>query len=436
MRRPIWSLLHKLNRPTDPSSDAAVLQRFAQMQEETAFELLVWRHGGLVQGVCQRMLRDEHLAEDAFQATFLILARKAGTVRGSLAAWLHRVARHVCLRARQKHPVPVELKTEPIAGTSADEVLACELQLELDGAIGCLADKHRQVIVLCYLQNRTTDDAALVLGIPRGTVLSRLATARKQLQKLLTRRGMIFPATLITGGAFTPDLTAEVCRRITTTAMAFLHSPIIPTISTQLALEVLGMATRKMILGTTLVLVLSVGLSTGVGLVIAQNGGKTMEMGTPTNPLAREAPKPPKTDAEKHEEALKRIALKRTQRLEELAQLVNELNDEIAFCSSESLKSIDESTRIPLLKLEMEDVQEEIRRIESRDTKPDAEVKIQKLKEHREMLFIAYERLQTEVKKRSVRLDLYDDRIQILRDIRKKVLRESLLLQYQIDDVK
>src|SRR3954462_992674 len=104
-----WSLFRLLARrqpsaEADPLPDAELLRRFAASQDPAAFELLVWRHGAMVLGTCTRVLRDEHAAEDAFQATFLVLARKAGSVRtaGSAAGYLHRVARRVAVRAAKR----------------------------------------------------------------------------------------------------------------------------------------------------------------------------------------------------------------------------------------------------------------------------------------------------------------------------------------------
>jgi RNA polymerase sigma factor (sigma-70 family) len=272
MHRLLTTLLRRLP-PDDPSSDAALLFRFAQHRDQTAFELLVWRHGGLVLGVCRRVLRDEHLAEDAFQATFLILARKAGSVRGSLAGWLHQVAQRVCLRARKRNPVPLESGSDHGVHDS-DPLLSAELRSVLDEEIAQLPEKQRLAVLLCYLQGRTTDDAAKFLGIPRGTVLSRLDAARRRLQAALTRRGVAVPVTLFAGTMLTPDLTAEVCQRVTELAIEFVNSPAASTFPTQLAHEVLGMTARKTVLGTATALILTAGLGTGVGLVMAQGEKK------------------------------------------------------------------------------------------------------------------------------------------------------------------
>src|SRR5439155_12025628 len=143
LRRPV-------PEPGEPEPDAELLARFARSADQSAFELLVWRHAVMVFGVCRRIVRDEHLAEDAFQATFLVLARKAGSVRGSnLAGWLFRVARRVAVRARMqaaaraKRETPLE--AEPAAPATDDgEALAI-----LDEEIARLPERFRLPVVLC-----------------------------------------------------------------------------------------------------------------------------------------------------------------------------------------------------------------------------------------------------------------------------------------------
>src|SRR5579883_3508355 len=186
MRRPSWVLFREILRrvqpPGDvgPRSDADLLDRFARTGDEAAFELLLWRHARLVMGVCRRTLRDEHLAEDTFQATFLILARKAGSVRrsGSVAGWLHRVARRVAARAAVRRAMSVSreglLATDPEDRRPGE--LPGELRAVLDAEVNRLPDRFRLPVVLCYLDGRSTEEAARILGVPRGTVLSRLAT--------------------------------------------------------------------------------------------------------------------------------------------------------------------------------------------------------------------------------------------------------------------
>jgi RNA polymerase sigma factor (sigma-70 family) len=180
------------------TSDEQLIRRFVNQRDEAAFELLVWRHGPMVHGVCRRVLRDPHHAEDAFQATLLVLARKARfiSLRRSLASWLYKVAYRVALRARaaawkrarherQVLEIPAVVDPRAPAGAPLDE-----LQAVLDEELNRLAEKHRSPMVLCYLQGLTNEEAARQLGWPVGTVKTRLAQARHLLAGRLARRGL------------------------------------------------------------------------------------------------------------------------------------------------------------------------------------------------------------------------------------------------------
>jgi RNA polymerase sigma factor (sigma-70 family) len=171
-------------------SDAQLLERFARLREEAAFEVLVWRHGPMVLNVCLRILRREHDAEDAFQATFLALVRKAGAIgKGeSVGSWLYKVAYRVALRARTLTPMR-PLADDPTAPAPNDEILCREMHSVLNEEIGHLPDKYRAAFVLCHVEGQTTDAAALALGCPRGTISTRLSRARKLLRRRLARRG-------------------------------------------------------------------------------------------------------------------------------------------------------------------------------------------------------------------------------------------------------
>lgn len=325
MPHPIHALLRRLSPPDDPSSDAALLYRFVTHRDQTAFELLVWRHGGLVLGVCRRMLRDDHLAEDAFQATFLVLARRAGSVRGSLAGWLHQVARRVCLKARKTNPVPRQPGSERPAADSPDPLLSAELRAVLDEEIARLPEKQRLAVLLCYLQGRTTDDAAKYLNIPHGTVLSRLDAARKRLRSTLTRRGISVPVTLLAGSLIAPDLTAESCRTTTEAAVRFLAYSTLPTIPTQLAHEVMQMTARKTMLGVAAALVLTAGVGTGVGLVMAQ-GGKSPATKSADKPAAEQKAEAPREEQKRDAELQAKL---REQRHEELQRYQLQISKQI-----------------------------------------------------------------------------------------------------------
>ncbi len=196
-------LIRRLRRvaeqTADGATDASLLERFVAGRDEAAFELLLWRHGPMVLGVCRRMLRCDQDAEDAFQATFLLLSRKAASVRRreAVAAWLYRTAYRIALRARQTarlRPVAIPLGMEPAAAASEPDVLWRDLRPVLDDEIHRLPAKYRLPMVLCYFEGRTHAEAALELGCPKGTLSVRLQRARELLRGRLTRRGLALSA--------------------------------------------------------------------------------------------------------------------------------------------------------------------------------------------------------------------------------------------------
>src|SRR5262245_2920475 len=176
MSRPSLSVLSRAADGTT-ASDADLVERFAA-GDEAAFAALLRRHAALVRGVCGRLLRCPHDADDAVQATFLVLAKKAGSIDPrSLAGWLYGVAYHVALRARagagRRHRHEARVRPH----CPADPV--CELTLReaqeiLDSELAGLPEKYRAVLVLCCLENLTRDEAARRLGWPGGLVKSRL----------------------------------------------------------------------------------------------------------------------------------------------------------------------------------------------------------------------------------------------------------------------
>jgi RNA polymerase sigma factor (sigma-70 family) len=186
-------------------SDAQLLDGFLTRTgeaAEAAFEALVARHGRMVLDVCWNVLRDPHDAQDAFQATFLILAAKAASIRqrDTVAGWLLGVARRVAVRSRvnlvrkRQHE---ERAAEMRADRPGDEPKSWE---ELHEEIGRLPGRYREPLVLCYLEGLSTDAAASRLGCPKGTVLSRLSRARERLRDRLTRRGLAPGAGVLTAG--------------------------------------------------------------------------------------------------------------------------------------------------------------------------------------------------------------------------------------------
>jgi RNA polymerase sigma factor (sigma-70 family) len=177
--------------------DGQLLESFISQKDEAAFEALVRRHGPMVLGVCRRVLRNHHDAEDAFQATFLVLVRKAGSIlpREKVAHWLHGVACRTALKARTtivRQRVREKQVTElPEPETAGPESHGGDWQPLLDQELSRLPDKYRVPIILCDLEGKTGKDAARQLGWPEGTVASRLSRGREMLAKRLTRYGLV-----------------------------------------------------------------------------------------------------------------------------------------------------------------------------------------------------------------------------------------------------
>jgi RNA polymerase sigma factor (sigma-70 family) len=193
--------LHGLFGRGDPAArpDHDLLDAFAQGRDEGAFAALVGRHGPLVWGVCRRLLAHEQDAEDAFQATFLVLARKAGAVawRTDVGNWLYAVALRVSRRARgraeRQRLRERAADVRPEAVPEQDPARA-ELAALIDEEIDRLPAKYRRPVVLCCLEGKTYAEAARLLGWPAGTTSARLARARELLRRRLTRRGLALAA--------------------------------------------------------------------------------------------------------------------------------------------------------------------------------------------------------------------------------------------------
>ena len=181
-------------------SDRQMLERFVDGRDEAAFEVLVARHGPMVFNVCRQLVRDPHDVEDAFQAVFLVLVRKARTIRveGSLGPWLYTVANRVAARARANRrrmatrevSAAIEVSESP-ADNSVDRL---EAAVVIQEELGHLPERLRAPLVLCYLQGMTHELAAGQLGCPIGTVRSRLSRGRAQLLRRITRRGLTLSA--------------------------------------------------------------------------------------------------------------------------------------------------------------------------------------------------------------------------------------------------
>src|SRR6516165_12449077 len=199
-------------------SDASLLARFVDQWDQAAFRDLLCRHGPMVLGVCRRILRDPHAAEDAFQATFLLLVRKAGSVRkrGSVGPWLYGVARRVALEARgaaSRRHVPAPLDPEVAWVDDHDGLERDELHAVLHEELGRLPEKYRAPLVICYFEGLPHEAVARRLGWPLGTVRTRIARGRDLLGARLTRRGLA-PAAVLLALSLLPKAEAAVRPRL------------------------------------------------------------------------------------------------------------------------------------------------------------------------------------------------------------------------------
>jgi RNA polymerase sigma factor (sigma-70 family) len=186
---------------TGELSDRQLLSLFVTDGDESAFATLVRRHGPVVLAVCRRVLNQAHDVEDAFQATFLVLIRKAGSLRRPelLGNWLYGVAHRIARKARDGAALRRHHETEKAVRTpegATPEEAWGDLRPILDEELLRLPEKYRLALVLCYLEGKTNEEAARQLGRPVGTVKGRLARARDLLRSRLVRRGVAISAAL------------------------------------------------------------------------------------------------------------------------------------------------------------------------------------------------------------------------------------------------
>jgi RNA polymerase sigma factor (sigma-70 family) len=189
-------------------SDQELLERFARHHEEAAFEALVQRHGPMVLRVCQGELKDQHLAEDAFQATFLVLVRKVSSIHKHTAvgSWLYKVAYHIALRARGAAAQRRQRESQvasPMTPSPLDDLTWRDLCAVLNEELQRLPAKYQAPVILCCLEGRARDEAAQQLGWSLGTVKGRLERGRELLRARLLRRGIALSAAL--GATLLPE---------------------------------------------------------------------------------------------------------------------------------------------------------------------------------------------------------------------------------------
>jgi RNA polymerase sigma factor (sigma-70 family) len=274
----------------DDQSDGKLLRQFVAGRDEKAFAAILQRYGPLVFKVCWQVLRNPQDAEDAFQATFLVLARKAGSIRAqaALAAWLHRVALNIA-RTAKKATAQRQVRERQVAVTSwanpIDEATLPDWQPLLHEEVNRLPEKYRVPVVICYFKEKTHEEAARQLGWPLGTVKGRLARARDLLRKRLARRGLA----LSTGGlavaladhaAQGPVPTALLGHTLRA-AVPFVGGGTIPSGALSTQAVVLAKGALRTMTTTKLLSVLALTLAIGVaGLAATLGPGR----GRDTNP--------------------------------------------------------------------------------------------------------------------------------------------------------
>ncbi len=277
-------------------ADGELLGRFAAGHDEAAFEALVVRHGPMVWGVCRRTLRDPNDAEDAFQATFLVLARKASSIahREMVANWLFAVAHKTAVRARamafRRWSKEQQVVAMPEPKAAADEQRDDLLAL-LDQELSRLPRKYRIPVVLCELEGKTHQEAASQLGCPVGTVSSRLSRARAMLSKRLVRPGVSLSvgslAVLLNREVASATVPARLIRATAQTATLFLAGGT-PGLGLAKAFALTGEVLRMMLVSKLKVATLVLLVLAGTGLILSASGaiGGRQER-------KPEAPKPP-----------------------------------------------------------------------------------------------------------------------------------------------
>jgi RNA polymerase sigma factor (sigma-70 family) len=271
---------HSIHKQTD----AALLHAFAAEHDQAAFTTLVKRHGSLVLAVCRRVLHNLHDAEDAFQATFILLARSADSIRKqeSLASWLYGVAYRMANNARRaasrrrRH----ETGVKPTVTTRPDlDIGWREVQALLDEEIQRLPETYRAAFILCCLEDKTGTETARVLGIKEGTVRTRVTRARALLQQALSRRGVALPGVLaavsISSNSVAATLPGSLVPSTVRAAAMLAAENVSPTdaISANVAALVKGamksMSPGRLKIATALTLVLAVA-GIGVGISAGQ----------------------------------------------------------------------------------------------------------------------------------------------------------------------
>lgn len=350
----------------DRPTDGQLLERFIAVRDEIAFEALLRRHGPMVLGVCRRILGNPHDADDAFQAVFLVLVRKATTIRprDAVGNWLYGVAFRTALEARgriaRRRMREKQLDILPHPAVEWPD-RGSDLRPLLDRELHRLADKYRLPIVLCDLEGRSRKEVARQLGIPEGTLSSRLATGRQQLARRLLRYGFVLSATSFSAlvaaeasaawvpfGLFSTTVKAALVMAAGPTAAAGIG----PTAAASLMEGVLKAMLVAKIKTATVVLCSAAALGLGTGGIMYQTragasdsqivGGQQGQQ--PAGPLPRELQKA-RSEVDKlraEAEAQRRRAEMARQQAEEAARAAKRAEEQLRRAESAARRAAPE----------------------------------------------------------------------------------------------
>lgn len=308
------SLIHCLRKMAAPPAcadvpDPQLLEHFLTQRSEAAFAALVRRHGPMVWNVCRRVLGNHHDAEDAFQAVFLVFVRKAASIRKqeSVSSFLHGIAYHVSAKlklAATRRAARERTQARPPFDDPCDDLTWRELRSVLDEELTNLTEQHRAPLVLCYLEGKTQDEAARLLGWSKSTFRRRLESGRAALGRRLTRRGVTLSAALsaplladtAVQATLPPLLVASTVRAGLALALGNTVSSIV---SEQIASLAEGGAASLLAKKAGVALLLLTALTLGVGGFLAHRAVQNRTFAeAPAAPKAPQSPPAPSASKE------------------------------------------------------------------------------------------------------------------------------------------
>src|SRR5579884_2570210 len=284
------TLLHHLRslaakQASGALSDQQLLETFLTQRSEMAFAALVQRHGPMVVSVCRRVLRNHHDAEDAFQAVFLVFVDKAARLRKqeSVSSFLHGIAYHVAAKLKRtsaRRTARERTQARPPFDDPCDDLTWRELRSVLDEELTKLPEQHRAPLVLCYLEGKTQDEAARLLGWSKSTFRRRLECGRKRLGSQLARRGITLSAALTAPLLLDGAATAAVPPLLAaTTVRAGLASALGNTVRGMVSDQLVALAESGvgslLAKKASIALVLLVSLTLGIGSLLAHRAANS-----------------------------------------------------------------------------------------------------------------------------------------------------------------